>query len=312
MKILIIGVSGFLGNHLLRLLRLEENRIIIGTGKKSEYTGKIPLERYISLDITKFKDVKTVIEEIKPTHVYNMAGIIPGIRENLEDAMLQVNCMGAINILESVKQICPNTKILFVGSAAEYGSVKEGENPIDESHFCKPVGFYGVSKYYMSTIAQDYFQKWNLQVVIARPFNLIGPEMSFETVAGAFLKRSRAALNLGNIGDVKMGDLTAERDFLDVRDVIRGCILLMNQGNAGEIYNIASGTPIKIEYIIQTLQSYFQGRIRLVKDKNIKKNNDVSRVYGNADKIKKLGFEVKITLEESLYDSWKFEMEDLI
>lgn len=309
MKVLIIGVNGFLGGHLLRHLRLRESLEIIGTGQEATYNGIIPLDQYFPLDITRFKDVIGLIGKINPTHIYNMAGVIPGIRENLEDMMLQINCLGAINILESVKQVGTPTKILFVGSAAEYGQVIGSDKSIDETTLCNPIGVYGMSKYYMTKIALDFFHKWNVQVVIARPFNIIGPGMGFETVAGAFLKRAKVALNTAITADVKMGDLSAERDFLDVRDVMRACALIMDYGPAGEVFNVASGVPIKIEYIIQALQSIFQGRVRLVRDHKISKSGDLSRVYGNAEKIKKLGFSPEIKLEDSLFDSWRYEIE---
>jgi len=314
MKVLLIGVNGFSGAHLLRFLSLTGDLEIFGTGTKPEYTGDGTLEKYIPLDITRYQDVRKVIEEVQPAQVYNMAGILPGVRNDQEDLMLRINCLGCINILEAVKSINVKIKTLFVGSAAEYGRINTGDYPadfpIEESYPCNPVGFYGISKYYMSKIALDYFQKWNVQAVVARPFNIIGPGVGFEVVAGAFLKRAWAALKTQSPAEVKMGDLGAERDFMDVRDVARALRLIMELGRPGEVYNVASGVPVKIEYIIETLRGFFEGRVQLTKDESIKKSFDVSRVYGSSKKLTaETGFLPEISLEDSLYETWKYERE---
>jgi len=307
MKVLITGANGFVGTKLISTLSSIEGWEITATGREADTQLKCS---YVQCDLTYYNFVVEMLQELKPDFIFHLAGMIPGVRDNFEDKMISANLVTSLNLLEAISRILPTCRILMMGTAAEYGRIAEKENPIAEDFICRPEGHYALSKYWMSKASLDYYQRKKIDVIIARCFNVIGPGISQDNVAGAFLMKAKNAILEGN-RTVKMGNLSAIRDYLDVRDLCRLLILLMQKGEGGEIYNVGSGVGVSTLTIIEKLADCFEEKIVVESDSVItQKKIDVPVVIADISKLKeKIDFTREFSLETSIYDMFHSEVE---
>ena len=157
-----------------------------------------------------------LLRRVRPDLVFHLAGIQQGEAKDI----YRTNVMGAVHLLEAVRQECHSSRVLLVGSAAEYGLVGKNELPVTESTPCKPQGPYGLSKYASTLAGLDWSRQFGMKVVIARPFNIIGAGISPNLFAGALLARAREALATQGDPMVKVGNMESQRDFIAVEDVV--------------------------------------------------------------------------------------------
>ena len=146
-------------------------------------------------------------------------------------------------------------------------------------------------------------------MVIARPFNHIGPRQSPAFVAASFAKQiAEAEARGGARAELLVGNLEAERDYTDVRDSVRGYLTLAEKGTPGEIYNLASGTCVKVSALLERLLSLSQAKLTVVQDPQRMRPADVPRRRGDSRKARALGWEPAIKLDQTLADllqSWR-------
>jgi GDP-4-dehydro-6-deoxy-D-mannose reductase len=182
--------------------------------------------------------------------------------------------------------------------------------PISEECRCNPSGAYALSKYALSLAGLDYARKQGLNVVIARPFNIIGPGIPSSLVVGAILQRVKQALQGSEEVKIDVGNLDTERDFIAVDDVVDAYVRLLSGDNRGEVFNICSGEPRKIRTVVEELLSHSPRPIRLQVSTALLRTNDVVRVYGDWEKANRaIGFKPRSSLSEALHAAWSYEME---
>jgi GDP-4-dehydro-6-deoxy-D-mannose reductase len=219
-----------------------------------------------------------------------------------------VNTMGALNVLEAIRLHAPECRLLLVGSAAEYGLVPQSELPASEEHLCRPVGTYGASKLAATLAGKEYARKFGMKVVMARPFNIIGPGMPCDLVVGALASRAKEALAGPTDAVVKAGDLSPERDFVAVEDVVRAYVQLLQGNHWGEVFNICSGQPHSIQHVAEVLFSHSPRRITLQTDKSLAQSS-VHSMYGSFEKAHRaIAFTPNVSLESSLAAVWSTAM----
>lgn len=280
LEVLISGASGFTGGALLRRLVSEDVR--------TAAFGRAVLQDPVA--------VRAVLRDAKPEWIFHLAGKLKGTASELFEA----NLLSAVHLLEAAAEVAPRTRILLIGSAAEYG-VPEDDSPISEKHPCRPVGPYGLSKYAMTLAACDFAERSDLPVNVARAFNLIGPNIPPTLLLGAVIERTKKALADG-ANMIKVGDLSAERDFLDVRDAVDAYIAIMKSNASGEIFNICSGIPTSIHELVDSALRHAPRPIGYEIDPALG-SGGARRVIGNPQKIQNLGFRQKISLEQSIADA---------
>ncbi len=300
-KVLITGGSGFCARHLTRRLAKEDNIQIIGLDLTKSPPTDIPLDDYISADVSNQVQVENAIHKIRPDIIYHLAGLAGGSAADI----YRVNFMGGVCLLESIVEFSPDVRVLLVGSASEYGYVTEAEMPVTEEHPCNPSGAYGLSKYALTMVAMDYYRNLNLKVAVARPFNIIGEGVSSSLVVGAVLKRAKMALADNSDPVVTVGNLDTERDFISVEDAVEGYLKLMQGEHWGEVFNICSGKPRTIRSVIEQLLSHSKRPVRLEVDPALIRTSDIQTIYGSWEKANRaFGFIPKTSLEDSLKDAW--------
>jgi GDP-4-dehydro-6-deoxy-D-mannose reductase len=306
-KVLITGVNGFCGQHLARRLNKEGVRLVYGTDISSEPGTALGLTDYYQLDIKNESQVQKIFKAIKPDFIFNLAGLNKGSPNEI----YAVNVIGSINILENLRKFSPKARLLFVGSAAEYGKVSENKMPITEEQVCTPYSTYGISKYISSMIALDYANSYGLKINVVRPFNIIGAGMPSTLVIGAILERVKEAIQANwQEPDIKVGNLETKRDFIAVEDVVDAYIKIVESDYKGEIFNICSGEPRSVGSILKTILANSEKSIRLKIAPELIRSEDVLVSYGSFEKASKaLGLTPQKSLDDALRDAWCYAME---
>ncbi len=198
-----------------------------------------------------------------------------------------------------------------MGSSEEYGNVDNKYLPINELAPLAPVSPYAVSKVAQDLLGYQFFLNNNLHVVRVRPFNHIGPGQSPNFVIAAFAKRI-ATLEKKGKGRLKVGNIKTWRDFTDVRDIVKAYLLALEKCTPGEVYNIGSGIPYKINSILTILLSLSKTKIKVVEDKTLFRPAEVIKVYCDNTKFRQqTGWRPEIPISKSLFDTIEYERQKL-
>jgi len=301
MKALVIGSSGFCGRHLVeRLSQVPEARVV-GVDLPAQPPGQDALARYISADFAQADVLRGIIGDTKPDWVFNLVALTGGDAE----AVYRTNVLGTVGLLEAIRSESPNSRVLLVGSAAEYGMVPESANPIVEDYPCSPVGHYGVSKYSATLVARTYASQFGVRVLIMRPFNIVGAGVPESLVIGALLRRVREALERDE-HVVKIGNLDSQRDFVAVEDVVEAYVRAIQSDTWGETFNICSGQPRRIRDVLEMALSHSPRPIELQVDPALFRPSDVPVICGSFAKANQaFGFVPATPLDTAIKAAWE-------
>ena len=301
-KALITGIAGFAGSHLVERLngRFEISGTVIdgNSGNLSGFTG-LDLVRCDLLDRAA---VEGLIARLKPDFIFHLAAqSMPSFSFGHPAETLHTNIFSTLNIFEAVVSSSPETVVLNIGSGDEYGDAAKESLPVNEKAELRPLNPYAVSKVTQDLLAFQYWKSKGLKVVRARPFNHFGARQAESYVAAEFAKQiAQIEAGIKKEKTLKVGNLDAAKDFLDVRDVVAAYELLVQKGAYGEVYNIASGRAVSIRELSGKLIALSTERIEIVEDPSKKRATDVEALYGDATKLKSLGWSQRYTLDESL------------
>ena len=290
MRALITGVSGFVGRHLVEHLR--------AMGDDVEGCDRADG----SVDIGDLVSVKKAVERVHPEVVYHLAGWSDvGGSWAAPVEVFRANAEGTLNVLLACAESGVE-RVLAVSSADVYGIVRDDDLPITEDAPLRPVTPYAASK-----VAADYLalQAWlgtGLPVLRARAFNHLGPGQLPRFVAPALAERiARNELDGGTV--VPVGNLTARRDFTDVRDVVRAYRLLIERGEPGEAYNICSGRAVSVQELAEALLTMTREPMELKPDPELERPVDVPVLLGDYSRLRAAtGWTPTIPLEQTLED----------
>ena len=306
-RVLITGLGGFVGRHLGRLLAETGGGEVYGSVVEMELGGELPLpaEQIYTCDLLDEKAVTNLINTVRPRQIYHIAGIAE-VGRSWDDPgpAYRVNVLGQLNLLQAVVAICPDSRVLVVGSAGEYGLVRQSDCPIGEDHPLRPADPYGVSKAAQDLMGQQYHLGYGTDVVRTRSFNHIGPAQSTGFLVGR-VARLVAEVEKGQRAPVAhFGDLSARRDFTDVRDVARAYQLLMERGTAGEAYNVCSGRAVPVAEVVQMALALGKVPIEFRLDPGRERPTDLPLLLGDNSKLRSAtGWEPRISLEQSVKDA---------
>jgi len=290
MKALITGISGFAGSHLAEFLLNKGYKVYGIFYDKSTFSnlkGFIDKIKLFECDIRNYNGLKQIIKKVQADEIYHLAAIsfIPIALKNPE-LTFDTNLFGTLNIYKAVIDLKMNPKILFVGSADEYGLIKEDDLPIKETCPLRPMNPYAISKMSADFLSYFYFRNYNLKIIRVRPFNHIGSRQSPEFVCSDFAKQIVEIEKGLKEPIIKVGNLKAKRDFTDVRDVVRAYWLAIQKGKSGEVYNICSGNVVSIKVLLNRLLNMSKKKIKIIQDSKRLRHSDVSLLVGDSIKIR--------------------------
>jgi GDP-4-dehydro-6-deoxy-D-mannose reductase len=288
MKALVTGADGFVGHHLLEHLRASGDDAV-GVDREC--------------DVTDAANVLAVLERLQPEVIYHLAALTAvGASWSNSVEYTRVNVLGTKNVLDAAVEAVPSARILMISSSDVYGVVRPEDLPLVETFRVAPANPYSSSKVEAEHVAHDCVRERHQHVVIARPFNHVGPGQSTEFVVPAIADRLLQAVADG-VDEIVVGDLSTRRDFSDVRDVVRAYRLLVERGLSGEVYNVASGVDVALFDIAQRLVATIAPRVRLVTDESLLRPVEVPVSCGSYEKLRRTtSWQPTITLDTSLHD----------
>lgn len=323
MNVLATGISGFAGSHLADfLLRLPEPVKIYGTHYHEDIAQShlrfiSSSLNLVSCDITDSHAIREVLKISKPDIIFHLAGIsyVPQAEQEKNSAF-QINTIAVHHFLEAAREIVPKSRIVLISTSEVYGKVSPQEVPLTEAHAIQPHNVYGASKAAMEIIASESFSSEDMNIVVLRAFNHIGPRQSDRFVVSNFAHQI-ARIKLGLQEPVlRVGDLSALRDFTDVRDIVRGYWLAALKAKKGDVYNICSGKAYTIQEIPSRLSKLAGIDVQITTDPARLRKNDLPVLLGSFQKLKTdTGWEPEHSFEKSLKDTleyWVNEEENLL
>jgi len=311
MKVLITGVGGFIGDHLIDML-LSKGCNILGTDLGETNNGadkRIPVKQ---CDVTNREQVELILEEFKPDVIFHLAAQSwPDISWQKPNLTMKVNIEGTINVYESIKKLKLDPLVFIPCSGAEYGDLKAEEYPVKEEHNLMPINPYGVSKVVQSMLAYQYYKNFNIRSITIRLFNASGPRR-IKDVCSDFTK-SAVMIEKGLIEPVmKVGNLESKRAITDVRDVMDAIWLLINTGKVGETYNICSPNAYSIRKILNLVLELTGINPQVWQDPTLMRPADEKIIMGDTKKLMShTGWFAKISIENTLKDmisDWRLKL----
>lgn len=300
-KVLIIGINGFVGGHL--------SNELIGSGYKC-YGADINTANLNNKDIELFEldilntdNILNVLKEVKPDFIINLAAISSvKLSWTIPQKTFEINVNGTINILESIKDLNLKTKVLLIGSSEQYGKIDYSE-AVTEDCKLNALNPYGISKATQEKIAKLYIDTYGMDIIMVRAFNHIGPGQGKGFVVPDFASQIVEIEN-GNLEpEIKVGNLSAERDFTDVRDVVRAYRFILEKGLTGEIYNVGSGKAISIKSVLDKLIKNCNIKVNVEIDSSKLRPIDTPKIECNNNKLKnETGWDLVYSIDKSLKD----------
>lgn len=288
MELLATGLSGFVGSHLAQ--RLPAIDLLYG--------GRIA-------DLRKLDEVRAAIDSAKPDAVIHLAAQ-SSVPSSFSSPALtyQVNFEGTLNLLLALKEAGFRGRMLYVGSADSYGAVSEAELPIGEERPLKPLSPYAVSKAAAEALCYQWSQTGPFEIVMARPFNHVGPGQSARFAIASFA-RQIAAYRVGRGGPrIIVGDADTTRDFTDVRDIVDAYADLLERGRNGEAYNVCSGVERSVREVIRAMMQAVGVDMEIEVDAGLLRKGEQRRMVGSYAKLQAdTGWQPAIPFAQTLIDT---------
>ncbi|MCP4547824.1 MAG: NAD-dependent epimerase/dehydratase family protein [bacterium] len=304
MRLLITGATGFIGDWTAKYWAdINSDWEVWTTGHDDARPGMAE-DRHVKLDMCSAGDTLSLIRRIQPTHVIHLAGLVGS--DDLEMNM-RINVLATDNLLRALTETESrnSVKILQASSASVYGLIGPEDIPVSETQPVKPVSPYAISKLTQDYLALKYFHTHQLDIMIGRIFNIVGPGQPEHLVPMTFIKQI-AAMSSDSPSALKVGNVKPTRDFVDVRDIVSAFAAILATGKSGNIYNIASGREISIERMIMQIIEISERDISIEVAGDRVRPTDVMRVLGDISKASShTGWKPAIPLEQSLLEMWR-------
>lgn len=292
-RLLVTGLDGFVGRVVQDLVEYRE------TGTRFRLV--VPNS---TLELLAPASLAKAVEETRPEFVLHLAAqsFVPS-SINDPRATYNINFFGTLNLLEALKTAGFEGRMLYVGSGDIYGWVEPSALPVTESQALRPRNPYAVSKAAAELLCYQWTQSQGFDIVMARPFNHVGPGQAERFVVSDFARQiMEAKLGLRK-PEIHVGAIDVTRDFTDVRDVARAYFLLLEGGTKGEVYNVCSGREQSIRNILERLMEIAGVDCRIVPDEVRTRPNEQERMCGSYAKLsRQVGWQPTIALDQSLRD----------
>ncbi len=307
MKVLITGITGFVGSYMARYC-LEKGALVYGFCRKGSSTERIkdilPQIRIVETDLLDEYGVFSALGKIKPHLIFHLAAqSYVSQAWDMPMYTLKVNVMGQLNLLEAIRRWGLNCKVLVSCSSSEYGMVNPQDVPVKEDTPLRPIDPYGVSKVAQDVMAYQYYKGYGIPIIRMRAFNHTGWGRDERFVESSFAKQS-VEIKMGlREAVVKVGNLSTKRDFLHVKDVVRGYWMAMEKGKEGEVYNICSGKAYSMKYILEKILNIVGVEAKVEVDAAKVRSVDIPVIFGDYSKLKQdTNWSPSFSIDEILED----------
>jgi GDP-4-dehydro-6-deoxy-D-mannose reductase len=308
MKVLVTGITGFAGSHLVDYLLTLPGVEVFGILRWRSRTENIEhfqdRVRLAECDLRDSTSVRDVLEQVMPERIFHLAAqsFVPTSWTAPTESLV-TNIIGQLNIFEALKHLRINPRVQLACSSEEYGMVYESELPIRETNPLRPLSPYAVSKVGQDMLGYQYWMSFKIPIVRTRGFNHEGPRRGPVFVCSDFAKQIADIERGIKPAVIRVGNLDARRDFSDVRDVVRAYWLSLEKGEPGEVYNICSGKAWTIREMLDMLLGMTKVKVKIEQDASRMRPSDVPVLLGDASKFRKAtGWQPTIPFEQTLRD----------
>jgi CDP-glucose 4,6-dehydratase len=301
-NVLITGINGFVGSSVAEREIINGNNVI-GIVRDINKKSQLDILNKCTIiygDINDAFLIERIIAEYEINLVYHLAAMsIVKIANKNPINCYKSNIIGTINILEGVRKINPNIKVILASSDKSYGTHKI--LPYTEDMKLQPDDPYSTSKACADLIAQSYYKTYGIDVNIIRCANIYGPrDMNFSRIIPNSINK---ILN-NQKPQIYSGVMLFKREFIYIDDVVDAYCLLSTNGISGEIYNIGDDEFYTIEDIVKKISKLmkYNGEIDIIEKDFI----EIPFQYMSADKLKKLGWKKKYSFLNGLEKTIKW------
>lgn len=287
MRVLLTGGGGFVAPYFVRALRAMTTCEILATGRRVEDTADIG--RLVALDITDAGAVNKTVAAFRPDVILHLAGVSDLAAAEANPGMAwAINVEGTLNFARAALEHAPKSTFLFAGSCQVYGASAGAGDILTEDHLLAPISEYGATKA-AADLALGALAARGLRTIRFRPFNHIGTGQSNAFAIPSFAAQIARIERKLQPPVIKVGNLEAERDFLDVQDVVSAYARAAVRAETvapGTIFNLASGHPIRMRKILDTLIDLSGVEISVEVDQTRWRPNELPLLVGNADRAR--------------------------
>jgi GDP-4-dehydro-6-deoxy-D-mannose reductase len=273
----------------------------------------MPRVTMVRCDLREQALVLDAIRSIRPDRVYHLAAL-SSVKNSvaMAEEVHRTNFWGTSYLLEAVQKFAPHARVLLISSSQVY-SLSSGAMPLTETSPLAPQTPYAISKLASELLSYEYCLLHGLFVVRVRPFNHTGPGQSAEFVCSDFARQFAAIVADRQAPRIATGALQLRRDFSDVRDVVRAYELLIEKGEPGEVYNVASAQAVQLESVLAALEQCCGRKVQVVVEPTRIRANDPEIVVGSNAKLRQqTGWEPRYSLQQTLEDLFGYWREELL
>jgi GDP-4-dehydro-6-deoxy-D-mannose reductase len=308
LTVLVTGIAGFVGSHFAEFA-LSRGAVVVGSQLPGSSDDNIQHVRdrleVVECDLCDAAATSRLVERARADWIIHLAAqSFVGVSWTAPAMTLSTNILSQVNLLEAVRETAKPPRFLVIGSSDEYGQVEESDLPIGEDVPLRPLSPYALSKVTQDLMGYQYWKSYGLPIVRARAFNHEGPRRGDAFVTSS-LARQIAEIEAGSREPViYVGNLKARRDYTDVRDIVRGYWLLLQDGQPGEVYNLCSEKAWSIEAVLGVLLEHARVKnIEVREDRARMRPADVPVLVGDGAKIRKaVGWRPEIPFDRTLRD----------
>jgi len=315
-KILITGISGFVGGHFVHYLTTHHHDLEIhGISRSKPAWDFVPAmpeltrnSHFHLADLMDIPKIKSLIIDIQPDYIVHLAAqssVAESWKTPVDSFMNNTNIF--LNIIDTVRLNDFTARVLSVGSSEQYGIVSEKDLPLHEKSLQRPANPYAVARVAQEQLARIYAEGYGLDICCTRSFNHCGPGQSDRFVVSSIVKQFVQVAHGIQEPVIHIGNGAIVRDFIDVRDVVAAYYLLLAQGKRGEVYNICSGKGRSIRDIITMLSDMYHSDVQVHQEESQIRPIDNPRIIGSYQKIQNdMGWKPRIPFEESLRSIYQY------
>ncbi|KQC14692.1 MAG: hypothetical protein APR63_13670 [Desulfuromonas sp. SDB] len=288
MRFLITGCEGFVGSSLAEKLVSDQDdqskNVVYGTYLYDNI--QIPSGvSDIKADLLNREDVVKVLKQSNPDLIYHFAAQSSvSLSFSKPELTMEVNLMATLKLLEGIRTLCPQAKLVLISSSEVYGNT--GIDPVNEDHPLKPLSPYAASKISAEILGLQYLRSYNLKVNIIRPFPQVGLGQNSRFLIPSLVEQIiRIKLNLAE-PVIKVGNLNVYRSYLDIRDALRAYLCIGRYHNQGQIFNLAGDEVYSVEQLLNMLIDISGIKCEIVKDFSKVRKIDTKYQIGSSEKLK--------------------------
>jgi GDP-4-dehydro-6-deoxy-D-mannose reductase len=301
----VTGATGFVGNHLFDLLSKTEAEFFGICFPEEPEPGKYPPGFHMhKADVRSEKEIEESIKFSKPEYIIHLAAVSNvGQSWKKRKETFEVNIMGTFYLFEAVRKHASKARVLFISSSDVYGLLEPHSKPLTEKEPVRPVSPYGFTKMSGENLCRYYSKIEGLDIITARAFPHTGPGQSPDFVCSDWASQIARIEKELSPPIIKVGNIEAERDFIDVRDVVKAYFSLIKKGRRGHIYNVSSGRALSLKKVLDMLLEYSGVEIDIKKDKTKLRKVDIPVLVGDNRKIREeISWTPEVPMEQTLLD----------